>query len=48
MEEPEHLTVNLPVRDMRKILNKVMKKGTKWDLQLMMKMMKAYQEVNPD
>jgi CotS family spore coat protein len=43
----DSLTVDLPIRDMRKILNKVMKKGTAWDLELMMKMMKAYQEVNP-
>ncbi|CAK6474175.1 CotS family spore coat protein [Peribacillus castrilensis] len=43
----DSLTVDLPVRDMRKILNKVMKKQTAWDLQLMIKMMKAYQEVEP-
>lgn len=44
----DSLTVDLPVRDMRKILNKVMKKeGAGWDLERMMKMMKAYQEVNP-
>lgn len=43
----DSLTVDLPVRDMRKILNKVMKKDTNWDLPTMMKMMKAYQQVNP-
>ncbi|MCD4838890.1 CotS family spore coat protein [Neobacillus sedimentimangrovi] len=43
----DSLTVDLPVRDMRKILNKVMKKRKAWDIELMMKMMKAYQEVNP-
>ncbi|MFK4997345.1 CotS family spore coat protein [Bacillus sp. N9] len=43
----DSLTVDLPVIDIRKILNKVMKKGTGWDLQLMLKMIKAYQEVNP-
>lgn len=43
----DSLTVDLPVRDIRKILNKVMKKQTAWDQQLMMKMMKAYQEINP-
>ncbi|MGG1658429.1 CotS family spore coat protein [Brevibacillus sp. NRS-1366] len=41
------LTIDLPVRDMRKILNKVMRKQKKWDFASMMKMMKAYQEVNP-
>lgn len=43
----DSLTVDLPVRDIRKILNKVMKQQTAWDLQLMMKMMKAYQEIMP-
>ncbi|WP_141430380.1 CotS family spore coat protein [Bacillus sp. 03113] len=43
----DSLTVDIPVRDMRKILNKVMKKAAAWDIELMIKMMKAYQEVNP-
>lgn len=43
----DSLSVDLPVRDMRKILNKVMKKRTEWDLELMITMMQAYQEVNP-
>ncbi|MFJ8255792.1 CotS family spore coat protein [Peribacillus asahii] len=43
----DSLTVDLPIRDMRKILNKVMKKETAWDLERMIKMMKAYQEVHP-
>ncbi|MZQ86008.1 CotS family spore coat protein [Paenibacillus sp. 5J-6] len=43
----DSLTVDLPVRDMRKILNKVMKKGTSWNLPMMLKMMKFYQQVNP-
>nr|WP_263327394.1 CotS family spore coat protein [Neobacillus sp. Marseille-Q6967] len=43
----DSLTVDLPIRDMRKILNKVMKKSAAWDLEVMIKMMKAYQEVNP-
>lgn len=42
----DSLTVDLPIRDIRKILNKVMKKNT-WDLERMIIMMKAYQEVNP-
>ena len=42
----DSLTVDLPIRDIRKILNKVMKKNT-WDLERMIIMMKAYHEVNP-
>lgn len=42
------LTVDAPIRDMRKILNKVMKKNeTGWNLELMILMIKAYQEINP-
>lgn len=43
----DSLTVDFPVRDMRKILNKVMKKQDAWDLNLMTTMLKAYHEVNP-
>lgn len=43
----DSLTVDLPVRDMRKILNKVMKKEAVWDLERMIKMMKTYQEIHP-
>ena len=43
----DSLTVDLPVRDIRKILNKVMKQQMAWDQQLMKKMMKAYQEIMP-
>jgi CotS family spore coat protein len=43
----DSLTVDLPIRDIRKILNKVMMENEAWDVTLMMRMMKAYQEVNP-
>ncbi|MET3698271.1 spore coat protein I/spore coat-associated protein S [Bacillus oleivorans] len=43
----DSLTVELPVRDIRKILNKVMKKETAWNLEKFKNMMKYYQEVNP-
>jgi CotS family spore coat protein len=43
----DSLTVDVPVRDLRKILNKVMKKETQWDLQKMNTMIQAYQSVNP-
>lgn len=43
----DSLSVDLPVRDLRKILNKVMKKRITWDLQLMITMLKAYQKIHP-
>lgn len=43
----DSLTVDVPVRDLRKVLNKVMKKDTQWDLQKMITMLQAYQSVNP-
>ncbi|WP_455660347.1 CotS family spore coat protein, partial [Pradoshia sp.] len=43
----DSLTVDLPIRDIRKILNKVMKKQAKWDIELMIEMLKNYQKVNP-
>ena len=43
----DSLSVDLPVRDIRKIWNKVMKSRKEWDVRLMTTMMKAYQEVHP-
>ena len=43
----DSLTVDLPIRDIRKILNKVMKKEADWNLDVMIKMLKDYQRVNP-
>jgi len=43
----DSLTVDLPIRDLRKVLNKVMKRDLAWNLGRMMTMLKAYQEVNP-
>lgn len=43
----DSLTVDLPVRDIRKILNKVMKSRAAWDAELALFMLKAYQEVHP-
>jgi CotS family spore coat protein len=43
----DSLTVDLPVRDLRRIVNKVMKKLPEWDLQLLLTMLKAYQGANP-
>ncbi|MFD0676136.1 MULTISPECIES: CotS family spore coat protein [unclassified Paenibacillus] len=43
----DSLTVDLPVRDLRKIINKVMKKLDEWDQELLLTMLQAYQTVNP-
>ncbi|WP_335964119.1 CotS family spore coat protein [Halalkalibacter kiskunsagensis] len=43
----DSLTIDLPIRDMRKILNKVMKKRKKWSLDVMNNMVEAYQSINP-
>ncbi|ARK30621.1 CotS family spore coat protein [Halalkalibacter krulwichiae] len=43
----DSLTIDLPARDIRKILNKVMKKQEEWNLDLMIEMMMHYQKVNP-
>ncbi len=42
----DSLTIDLPIRDIRKILNKVMKKQS-WDLTLMIEMLSYYQKTNP-
>lgn len=41
------LKLELPVHDLRRILNMVMNKEKTWNVKLMMKMIIAYQEVNP-
>ena len=43
----DSLTVDLPIRDIRKILNKVMRKEAEWNLDIMLRMLKDYQRVNP-
>ncbi|WP_158299196.1 CotS family spore coat protein [Paenibacillus antri] len=43
----DSLTVDVPIRDLRKILNKVMKRDLAWDLDTMLTMMKAYHEAHP-
>ncbi len=43
----DSLTVDVPIRDLRKVLNKVMKRDLAWDLERTLTMLKAYQEVNP-
>lgn len=41
------LTIELPAQDIRKILNKVMKKQASWDLDQAVKMLKWYHAVHP-
>ncbi|WP_096200267.1 CotS family spore coat protein [Bacillus sp. FJAT-45350] len=43
----DSLTIDLPIRDIRKLLNKVMKKQPSWDLALMIEVMTFYQKVSP-
>lgn len=43
----DSVTVDIPARDIRKLLNKVMKKAGKWDTELTRNMFKAYQSENP-
>lgn len=45
--DTDGLTVDVPARDIRKILCKVMKKSGKWDIELMNRIFKYYQAVNP-
>lgn len=45
--DTDSLTVDIPARDIRKLLNKIMKKAGKWDLSLARKILGFYQEKNP-
>ena len=45
--DTDSLTVELPARDIRKLLNKVMKKNGKWDYSLLHAILNWYQQVNP-
>lgn len=45
--DPDSLAIELPTKDIRKFLNKIMKKRGSWDMQLTKDIIKWYQEVNP-
>ncbi len=45
--DTDSLTIELPARDIRKLLNKVMKKNGKWDAALLKQVMSWYQQENP-
>ncbi|MFC4768599.1 CotS family spore coat protein [Effusibacillus consociatus] len=46
VHDMDSLSIDLPVHDLRKILNQVMKQRKEWDLHLFLNMTKAYQEMH--
>ncbi len=45
--DTDSLTIDIPARDIRKLLNKVMKKNGKWDIALLHDILNWYQQANP-
>jgi len=45
--DTDSLTVDIPARDIRKLLNKIMKKAGKWDMEQTKKILQYYQVNNP-
>lgn len=45
--DTDSITVDMPARDIRKLLNKIMKKTGKWDLELTKQVLAYYQSQNP-
>lgn len=45
--DTDSITIDIPIRDIRKLLNKVMKKRGTWDIELVRKMLEWYQDKNP-
>jgi len=45
--DTDSLTIDLPARDIRKLLNKVMKKNGKWEPALVENILSVYQKANP-
>jgi CotS family spore coat protein len=45
--DTDSLTIEIPARDIRKLINKVMKKNGKWDAALLRDIIKWYQQENP-
>jgi spore coat-associated protein S len=43
----DSITIDLPIRDIRKLLNKIMKKRGQWDSKLARQMMQWYNAINP-
>jgi spore coat protein, CotS family len=47
LKDLHSVTIDLPARDLRILLNKVMKKMNVWDTDLALKMLRAYDQVHP-
>lgn len=47
MKDLHSVTIDLPARDLRILLNKIMKKLAVWDQDLACRMLRAYDQVNP-
>lgn len=45
--DTDSLTVDIPARDIRKLLNKIMKKAGNWDMELTKRILSCYQLNNP-
>ncbi|MCX8130441.1 MAG: CotS family spore coat protein [Clostridia bacterium] len=45
--DTDSITLDIPARDIRKLLNKIMKKRGKWDIELTRKILAYYQSGNP-
>ncbi len=45
--DTDSLTIDIPLRDIRKILNKIMKRKKKWDIALVKDILAWYQKQNP-
>lgn len=45
--DTDSLTLEIPARDLRKLLNKILKKKGKWDINLVTRIMTYYQSANP-
>lgn len=45
--DTDSITIDIPARDIRKLLNKVMKKSGRWDIDLAKSILHSYQSKNP-
>lgn len=45
--DTDSITFDIPARDIRKLINKIVKKTGKWNSELLFKIMSYYQKVNP-
>ena len=45
--DTDSITIDIPARDIRKLLNKVMKKAGRWDIDLAKSILHSYQSENP-